>query len=385
MFEQQGSLKYDCVIVGGGLAGGLLLAALKHNQPALRILLLESQDQLGGNHTWCFHSTDLPNHSEWVRPFISKTWRRQKVAFPEYERFLEQEYNAICSEDFSKALLKQFSDSISLNTSVSSISAKEIICSNGQVLSAEYIVDARGWLPVSDSKSQGYQKFLGLDVRLRRPHGLDYVFLKDARVPQTDGYRFFYLLPWSEDRLLVEDTYYSNGPDLDPEKIQLQILNYIKAQGWEIESIERVEQGCLALPYLESKVESSEDVIRLGASSGIFQPVTGYTFPVTVAKANLLASLPLAQWSQAIRDFDQEARSRYRFLLYLNRMLFLAAQPSQRYQVLQRFYRLPEELIARFYKGDLRASDYARILIGKPPVSIIKAVRLLLTSRDFRG
>jgi lycopene beta-cyclase len=58
-------------------------------------------------------------------------------------------------------------------------------------------------------------------------------------------------------------------------------------------------------------------------------------------------------------------------------MLFDAADPPQRYRVLERFYRLPAPLIARFYAGKSTAFDRARILTGRPPVPISRALRAL--------
>ncbi len=63
-------------------------------------------------------------------------------------------------------------------------------------------------------------------------------------------------------------------------------------------------------------------------------------------------------------------------------MLFLAAEPEKRYKVLQRFYRLSKGLIQRFYAGNLKFSDYVRILSGQPPVPIQQAVRCLFEERE---
>ncbi|MEJ0065044.1 MAG: lycopene cyclase family protein [Caulobacteraceae bacterium] len=65
------------------------------------------------------------------------------------------------------------------------------------------------------------------------------------------------------------------------------------------------------------------------------------------------------------------------FYRLLNRMLFRAAQPDQRYKVLERFYRLPAPLIERFYAGDATLGDKLRILSGKPPVPIGRALGCL--------
>ena len=58
----------------------------------------------------------------------------------------------------------------------------------------------------------------------------------------------------------------------------------------------------------------------------------------------------------------------------LNRMLFRAAEPEKRYQVLERFYGLNEGLVERFYRNRLTKKDKLRILIGKPPVPVTKAL-----------
>ena len=64
----------------------------------------------------------------------------------------------------------------------------------------------------------------------------------------------------------------------------------------------------------------------------------------------------------------------------LNRMLFLAAAPSDRYRVLQHFYRLPESVIEHFYAGRLTLHDTSRVLTGTPPIPIRHALRYVLPS-----
>ena len=54
-----------------------------------------------------------------------------------------------------------------------------------------------------------------------------------------------------------------------------------------------------------------------------------------------------------------------------------AAEPAARYRILERFYRLDEKLIARFYAGQSRPTDRARVLMGKPPVPIGRAIQAL--------
>ena len=65
------------------------------------------------------------------------------------------------------------------------------------------------------------------------------------------------------------------------------------------------------------------------------------------------------------------------FLRFLNRMLFMAAEPDRRWFVMQRFYGLRQPLIERFYAGTSLLKDKARILTGRPPVAILRALKCL--------
>jgi lycopene beta-cyclase len=65
----------------------------------------------------------------------------------------------------------------------------------------------------------------------------------------------------------------------------------------------------------------------------------------------------------------------------LDTMLFHGAAPRERYRVLETFYRLSPGLIARFYAGTTTWMDKARILTGKPPIPVARAIRVLMGAR----
>ena len=58
----------------------------------------------------------------------------------------------------------------------------------------------------------------GVEVQLKKPHGLTAPMLMDAQVPQTDGYRFLYVLPFDPRTLLVEDTVVTVKGNLSKQK-----------------------------------------------------------------------------------------------------------------------------------------------------------------------
>ena len=119
MFATNKSSKYDCVIVGGGLAGGLLLAALRSQQPELSVLVIEKNQTLGGQHTWSFHATDLPSpldlQAPWLMSLVSQKWDHHEVRFPAHQRKMNTAYYSIRAEDFHHKLMMSYPESILLN------------------------------------------------------------------------------------------------------------------------------------------------------------------------------------------------------------------------------------------------------------------------------
>jgi lycopene beta-cyclase len=114
-----------------------------------------------------------------------------------------------------------------------------------------------------------------------------------------------------------------------------------------------------------------------GLRAGLFHPTTGYSLPHAVRLAERIAGLDDLRAPQLFAAIRDEARREWqgqRFFRLLNRMLFLAGRPEGRWRVMQRFYRLPAPLIARFYAGRLRLGDKARLLSGKPPVPVAQAL-----------
>jgi len=129
--------------------------------------------------------------------------------------------------------------------------------------------------------------------------------------------------------------------------------------------------------------EGPGGVARSGLRAALFHPTTGYSLPEAVRLADALAaarSLEQSDLLDLVRRRSFALWRRGRFFRLLNRMLFLAGQPEQRFRVLERFYRLPEALIGRFYAGRLTWRDRVRLLSGTPPVPIGGALRAMLAS-----
>lgn len=375
------------LIVGGGLAGGLLALALRREAPGQEFLLLEAGEQLGGQHTWSFHGSDLDAEDrDWVLPLATRSWSAHEVVFPSGARRFETSYHSIRSDDFHARLVAALGDRVRFSARAADLSETRVRLDSGQVLEACCVVDARGFSSQQPSQEEaGWQKFLGLDVELEQAHGLDAPVLMDARVEQKDGFRFLYLLPWDERRLLVEDTRYSDSPQLAPDELEADVRGYCEARGWKIRQVERREQGSLPIPLRPGICGSPQGAAPvIGVRAGLFHPTTGYSLPEAARLARRLARLPElvpGEVGKVLREFSGELDSHHGFFFLLNRMLFRAATPDRRRQVFETFYRHPDSLIARFYSGRLRWYDPGIILFRRrPPVPVLRAMQCLRSS-----
>lgn len=367
------------IIVGGGLFGSLLARQLARVRPEVDWLLFERGSSLGGEHTWSFHGSDIEDR---LFPLISDltvgAWDEYTVRFPGLSRRLTSRYFSITSDRFHERLSPELGQRVHLRQAVREVGPTFVTLEDGSRHDGSCVIDARGFSEVPGGRV-GYQKFVGLDVRLETPHGLKGPVVMDATVIQSDGFRFVYLLPWDSHRVLIEDTYYSGTPRLSVESIKKEIHFYAVRKGWKISHVDRVEVGCLPIP-LDIPQTVDVDVPTLGVRGGFFNLTTGYSVPDAVATVDKIAGVPRFT-PESVRATLSPLRKRHqsqaRFYAGLNRMLFLACEPEQRYRVIERFYRLPETTIQRFYRGTLTWADAARILVGKPPVPIRRAMTSL--------
>jgi lycopene beta-cyclase len=367
------------VIAGGGLSGALAALALAERRPDVPFLLVEQGEAFGGNHIWSFFDSDVDEDDRWlIDPMVARRWPEHEVRFPRRRRTIGLGYNSVKSSGLDRVVRERLRpDQYRLGRRIVELGQTHILLDGGERIEAEGVVDARGPGPGPVSTLPGRNSSAG-------PIAAPPRMAASARSSWTrkwTGGR----LPFRLHIAVQPDRADGRGHLLfdfaRPGRAGIGNLldAYVRAQGWPEAEVIEEETGVLPV-LLGGEIAalwpaSEPQVARLGLRGGFFHPTTGYSLPDAVRNALLLAEQ---------RDFGSKAlhalfRKRAAalweersFFQLLNRMLFRAAQPPERYRVLEHFYRLPVPLIARFYAAKLTPLDKLRIVSGKPPVPIAK-------------
>lgn len=384
----------DIAIVGGGLSGGLIALALARHRPELSVRLIEGGAQAGGNHRWSWFATDLsPAGQELLAVFRKTEWDEgYDIRFPAHARRLHAGYRSLASLDFAAALGRELAPGTLLTGKEAvQLSAGEVLLGDGSRITARCVIDCRGFAPTSALEG-GWQVFMGRHLRTAEPHGITRPVVMDGTVdqlaPSGNGaaYRFVYVLPLGAHDIFVEDTYYADAPALDRSALSGRIDQYCHAAGIAGDPIS-FETG--VLPVITGgdfaafqRAHRIDGVAIAGARAGFVHPLTSYTLPIAVDVALAIAADADLPGEQLAAKLEARARRHWRatrFYRALGRMLFIGALPQHRYRIFERFYRLREPLIERFYAGHSTWLDRARVLIGKPPIPIHRGMAALLS------
>lgn len=368
----------DIAIVGGGLAGGLIALALARHRPDIAVQVLEGGPAAGGNHRWSWFESDLSGGSrELLSDFATTCWDDgYDVRFPAFARTLATHYRSLASRDFADGLARMLpADTIRTGAEVHALDREGVTLASGERIAARAVIDCRGFAP-SPHLAGGWQVFMGRHLRTATPHGIGRPVIMDATVEQLGGYRFVYVLPLGPGELFVEDTYYQDTPLLDRSALSARLDAYSRAHGWTGEQVGE-ETGVLPV-VTRGDFAAYQGTTRIpgvavaGARGGFAHPLTSYTLPFAAGTALAIAAHADLPGEQMAAMLEQRARRHWnatRFYRRLGAMLF-GAPPEQRHRVFERFYRLDQRLIERFYAARSTWADRARVLCGKPPVPL---------------
>ncbi len=260
--------EFDFVIIGGGCAGLSLAYELEtHDKLSNKTLaIIENRNEYKRDKTWSFWKVFDHNFEDCV----IKKWNSFTINTSQDTHELnssEFPYQSIDSGKFYKKINSTLSNNsnISFFRNLSEINTDKSIIFNSIF---EDKIDT----------SELWQHFQGIEIVTEKNIFDDKILnLMDFNCDQKNDVHFFYTLPFSKNRALIETTWFSDLKSQSLMNYDQQLDDYIKNNlGIKNYKINFTEKG--AIPLFYPHVRKDKRVINIGSAGGMTRLSTGYTF-----------------------------------------------------------------------------------------------------------
>lgn len=319
---------FDYIIAGGGMAG--LSLAFYLNASGLRdkkTLIIDRDAKNKNDHTWCFWEKEKGAFEEIVFREWKGFWFHGTRGFSEFLPLDEYSYKMIRAVDFYEFVfskIKQNPNFTFLQADIRAIENGVVKTGKGEFTAKEFVFDSFTRKTYDNPKYQNlWQHFKGWMVKTEKDFfNPNEPTLFDFRVEQENECRFFYILPFSPRKALIEFTVFS-GNLLEQNKYEENLKNYI-SEILKIENFKILETENGVIPMSDEPHEEfpAEKVIRIGTSGGCVKPSTGYSFQRTQRRlGKLVENLQIPSFRFQISDFKTQSWKSFLDSVLLNVLL----------------------------------------------------------------
>ena len=351
--------EFDYIIIGGGCAGLSLAYELDINKKLEKktLAIIEIREKYKRDRTWSFWR--VFNHN--FEDCVIKSWN----SFTINSRYGSHEmknkkypYQTIDSGLFYKKVIDRLkkNQNIQFLKDTDHLNTKNSFVFNS--ITSNQVYDSGLW-----------QHFKGIEIETPKNIFDDEIFnLMDFDCDQRNNVHFFYTLPFTKNRALVETTWLSKMNDETLNDYDLQLENYIK-ETLKIKNytIKYEEEGAIPLFYPMKKIEQNK--LNIGSAGCMTRLSTGYTF------------LNIQEHSKYISkniEMIKEAKiyhigKKYEFLdkIFLN---VLKRHPDKMPKIFFDMFKGSSEAVIKFLSNKSNFFEDSKVIFKMPKILFIKNI-----------
>ena len=369
--------QFQYIIIGAGCAGlQLAKALLEQSSDLVSSILLIDAEKAHQEKSWCFwHDNDHPYRhlvrNEWSHvEFVAESLKVSEDIHP-------QTYQYINSLDFHQYHLNLFEkdDRIKIvyqhvNEIISNNKINKIITAN-DIYFGEHIFHTN---LVNNLKSDSYPKvwqhFLGWEIEVDYPSfDINNATIMDFSLNDSKDIQFFYILPFSKTRALVECTFFSKQLIVEAD-YEILITKYLSAKLNCSFTIKAKEVGKIPMHIVDLPHWQSDTIIPIGTAAGCIKPSTGYSFSRIIQHTEEIINAVKLKKKIPLR------RSKPRFLFYDK--LFLHIIDYDSFTMNNIFFYLFKNnkivTILKFLDEQTTLLEECIIFLGLPKMPFLKAI-----------
>ena len=351
--------EFNYVIIGGGCAGLSLAYELEIHEKLKdkTLAIIEPRKEYKRDKTWSFWKVAPHNFDDCVK----KNWENFSINIPGKTNYLECKNFPYQSID-SGLFYEKIKNKLKKNENIFFFkNIEEINKQNSLVFNS---------VPnIKKNHLNLWQHFCGVEIKTDNDIFDEKIFnLMDFDCEQRESVHFFYTLPYTKNRALVETTWLSKMNDNSQKDYENQINNYIK-NNLKIKNYEITykEEGAIPLFYPLNKNEKNK--INIGTAGGMTRLSTGYTF------------LNIQEHSKYIREnIDNisnakkfEIDRKYQFLdeIFLR---VLEKNPEKMSDVFFRMFKTSPKTVIKFLSNKSNFLEDLSVIFKMPKLIFIKAL-----------
>ena len=351
--------EFDYVIIGGGCAGLSLAYELEIHEKLKNktLAIIEPREEYKRDKTWSFWKVIPHNFDDCVK----KSWENFSINIPGKTNYLECKnypYQSVDSGLFYKKINNRIKENknISFFKDISEVNTKNSFIFNSVT-------------EIKKNHLNLWQHFCGVEIKTENNFFDEEIFnLMDFDCEQRESVHFFYTLPYSKNKALIETTWLSKMNDNSQKDYDNQIKEYIekhlKIKNYEITY---KEEGAIPLFYPLYKKEKNK--INIGTAGGMTRLSTGYTF------------LNIQEHSKYLRENIEnistlkkfEINGKYQFLddIFLR---VLNKNPEKMSNIFFNMFNTSPKTVIKFLSNKSNFFEDLKIILQMPKLTFIKAL-----------
>ncbi len=258
--------EFDYIIIGGGCAGLSLAYELEIHKKlnSKTLAIIEPRAEYKRDKTWSFWKVFDHNFEDCVK----KSWIEFSIKTSSDFKILNCNNFPYQSID-SGLFYKKINERLAKNKNIKFFNnIKELNIKNSFVFNSVP--------PKHYEKSNLWQHFHGIEIETKEDFFNDKIVnLMDFDCDQRNNVHFFYVLPFTKKKAMIETTWLSRD-DETLKDYESQMKKYIDQLGIKDYTTNFNEEGAIPLFHSENKKERNK--INIGTAGGMTRLSTGYTF-----------------------------------------------------------------------------------------------------------
>tara|TARA_B100002052_G_scaffold133155_1_gene122390 strand:- start:818 stop:1882 length:1065 start_codon:yes stop_codon:yes gene_type:complete len=350
---------FNYIIIGGGCAGLSLAYELEINNKLENktLAIIEPRTNYDRDKTWSFWKISPHNFEDCV----IKSWDNFSVNIVDKTNYIncaKTPYQSIDSGLFYKKIISKLKNNknIYFLKTLEDLNVSDALIFNSLA-------------NIKSNKNNLWQHFGGIEIETEKKFfDKEIMNLMDFNCDQKNSVHFFYTLPYSENRALVESTWLSNMKDETERNYQDQLTNYIEKK-LKIKNYKIMykEQGKIPLFYPQMVKKKNE--IFIGTAGGMTRLSTGYTF-LNIQEHSKYICKNFEKINK-VKNFEIQKKYKYLDKIFLK---VLTKHPRRMPEIFYNMFTVNNEKVVKFLSNKSNIIDDISVILKMPKTIFIKEI-----------